>query len=133
MIAPVVSIDKNRLDIDLIHQFLNNSYWAKGRTKVQVQISIDHSMCFGLYLNEEQIGFARVITDTVVFAYLMDVFIVEQHQGRGYAKQLLNSIFHHQALKSVGKWFLATQDAHDLYRQFNFVDATPNIYMERKT
>lgn len=127
-----VSSDKNKLDIVLIHDFLTNSYWASGRTIEQVKKSIENTFCFGIYYNEEQIGFARVLIDKVVFAYLMDVFIIEPYRGKGYSKILLNEILGHPELAEIGKWFLATRDAHNLYKQFQFVEISkPERFMER--
>lgn len=130
---PIINTDKTQLDIDLICQFLTNSYWGKERTREQIITSIDNTMCFGMYLEGEQIGFARVLTDKAFFAYLMDVFIIESHRGKGYSKQLLKVIFDDAELQDVRKWFLATKDAHGLYRQFGFVDAQADLYMERKS
>ncbi|UCH66241.1 MAG: GNAT family N-acetyltransferase [Ignavibacterium sp.] len=115
-----ISTDKNKLDVKLIHEFLTKSYWAEGRTFEQVKVSIENSLCWGMYLNDEQIGFARVLTDGTVVAYLMDVFITDKHRGKGYSKMLLNEVLAHKDLQSVGKWVLATKDAHDLYRQYGF-------------
>jgi N-acetylglutamate synthase-like GNAT family acetyltransferase len=115
-----ISTDKNKLDVPLIHEFLTKSYWAERRTFEQVKISIDNSLCWGMYLNGEQIGFARVLTDRAVVAYLMDVFITEKYRGKGYSKMLLNEILAHKDLQSISKWVLATKDAHDLYKQFGF-------------
>lgn len=127
-----VSTDQRKLDITLIHDFLTTSYWAKGRTIEEVKKSIDNTLCFGIYLDNEQVGFARVLTDKVVFAYLMDVFIIEKHRGKGYSKILLGEILNHPELSEIKKWFLGTRDAHDLYRQFQFVEIpTPERYMER--
>jgi len=127
-----VSTDKSKLDIALIHEFLTNSYWGKGRTLEQVQTTIDNTICFGIYKDNEQIGFARVLTDKVVFAYLMDVFILDKQRGKGYSKILLDEIFKYQNFAEIGKWFLGTRDAHNLYRQFQFVEiAKPEMFMER--
>ncbi len=116
----VISTDKNRLDIDFIHQFLTESYWAKGRTKDEIRISIEHCLCFGVYKENRQIGFARILTDYVVFGYIMDVFISKEHQGKGYAKQLMKTITLHKELQDVKRWMLATHDAHRFYQQFGF-------------
>ncbi|MBG6130501.1 N-acetylglutamate synthase-like GNAT family acetyltransferase [Aquimarina sp. EL_43] len=116
----VISTDKEKLDINFIHEFLTRSYWAKGRTKEQIQTTIEHSMCFGIYLDEKQIGFTRVLTDYVVYAYLMDVFIIEQQQGNGYAKQLMQAVMGHPKLQTIRRWMLLTKDAHKLYQQFGF-------------
>jgi N-acetylglutamate synthase-like GNAT family acetyltransferase len=83
-------------------------------------MSIQHSICFGVYENERQIGFARVISDQVVFAYIMDVFILDSYQGHGYGKQLMQAIHDHEDLKDVEQWYLKTKDAHKFYRVFNY-------------
>ena len=100
-----ISLDKQKLDISLIHSFLSKSYWAAERTKAQVEKSIENSRCYGLYLDNEQIGFARVVTDKVVFAYLMDVFIVEKYQQKGYGQILLDAILNDEEIKTVQNWF----------------------------
>jgi len=123
-----VSTDKNKLDVPFIQNFLKDIYWAAGRTIDEVQTTIDASFCFGIYLDEKQIGFARVVTDYVVFAYLMDVFIDEKHRGKGYSKQLMQYMMEHESVKDVKVWRLATTDAHDLYRQFGF---TPLSHPEK--
>lgn len=128
-----VSNDKNKLNVLFIQQFLKDTYWAKGRTMTEVQITIDNSFCFGIYLNEKQIGFARVITDYVVFAYVMDVFIVEEHRGKGYSSILINSMITEPKLKEVKIWRLATLDAHFLYQKFGFKALeNPEKMMEKK-
>ncbi|AXT52402.1 N-acetyltransferase [Aquimarina sp. BL5] len=124
----IISTEKSELDIDFIHQFLTNSYWAKGRTKEEVRTSIEHCLNFGVYLDEQQVGFARVLTDYTVFGYLMDVFIAENHRGKGYSKKLIKSIIEHPELQKVNRWMLATADAHGLYKQFGF-DVLPNPKM----
>jgi GNAT superfamily N-acetyltransferase len=87
---PLISDDKSKLDVELIHNFLTTSYWAKGRTIEEVKKSIEHSICFGVYKGGKQIGFARIVTDYTVIAYLMDVFILEEYRGNGFSKLLLN-------------------------------------------
>ncbi|MFV5684835.1 GNAT family N-acetyltransferase [Flavobacterium sp. GB2R13] len=127
-----VSTDKNKLDVPFIQHFLKDIYWAAGRTMAEVQITIDNSFCFGIYLNDKQIGFARVITDYVVFAYLMDVFITEEHRGKGYSSILINSMMKEPKLKEVKIWRLATSDAHFLYEKFGFkLLAHPEKLMEK--
>lgn len=116
----IISDDKSKLDIKLIHNFLTNSYWGKGRTFNEVKRSIEHSYCFGIYDGNDQVGFARVITDFVVFAYLMDVFIIEEFRGRGLSKKLLQKIFDDMRFSKIKKWMLATDDAHTLYEKFGF-------------
>ena len=128
-----VSTDKNKLNVMFVQQFLKDTYWATGRTMTEVQITIDNSFCFGIYLNEKQIGFARVITDYVVFAYVMDVFIVEEHRGKGYSSILINSMTTEPKLKQVKIWRLATLDAHFLYQKFGFKALeNPEKMMEKK-
>lgn len=127
-----VSTDKNKLDIPFIQQFLKDIYWAAGRTMEEVQTSINHSFCFGIYLDDKQIGFARVITDYVVFAYLMDVFIDEKHRGKGYSSILIRNMMEEPKLKEVKIWRLATADAHFLYKKFGFNElANPEKLMEK--
>ena len=127
-----ISKDKSRLDIDLIHEFLTDTYWAKGRTRDEVKTSIEHSLCFGVYIDNKQIGFARIATDYVVFAYLMDVFILTEHRGNGYSKQLMKVVNEEPLLKSCKVWMLKTSDAHKLYNQFGYSELKhPEKLMER--
>ena len=127
-----VSTDKSKLDVPFIQHFLKDIYWAAGRTIEEVQTSIDHSFCFGIYLDNKQIGFARVITDYVVFAYLMDVFITEEHRGKGYSSVLIDSMMKEPQLQNIKIWRLATKDAHFLYRRFGFNElAHPEKLMEK--
>ncbi len=116
----VVSTDTQKLDLDRIHSFLTQSYWAEGRTREEVIKSIQNSLPFGIFIHNEQIGFARVLTDYCVFGYLMDVFIIKEYRGQGYAKQLVASILDHPDLQNVQRWMLATKDAHGLYEQMGF-------------
>jgi GNAT superfamily N-acetyltransferase len=116
----IFSDDKSKLDTGLIYKFLTNSYWAKGRTIEEVKKSIEHSICFGVYKDDKQIGFARIVTDYTIFAYLMDVFILEEYRGKGISKLLLNKIFKDDRFKGVKKWMLSTKDAHSLYAGFGF-------------
>ncbi|TDE01576.1 GNAT family N-acetyltransferase [Flavobacterium hiemivividum] len=127
-----VSTDKNKLDVPFIQHFLKDIYWAAGRTIDEVQMTIDHSFCFGIYLNEKQIGFARVITDYIVFAYVMDVFITEEYRGKGYSSVLVDAMMKEPQLKQVQVWRLATADAHFLYEKFGFtLLAKPERMMEK--
>ena len=97
-----------------------------------MQTTIDTSLCFGVYVNEQQIGFGRVATDYAVFAYLMDVFILPTHKGKGYSKQLMEAIINAEELKECKTWMLKTSDAHGLYKQFGFTELkNPDIVMER--
>ncbi|MNX52479.1 Acetyltransferase (GNAT) family protein [compost metagenome] len=127
-----VSADKKKLDIPFIQDFLKDIYWAAGRTIDEVQVTIDNSFCFGIYLDDKQIGFARVITDYVVFAYVMDVFITEEHRGKGYSSILIEAMMNEPKLKEVKIWRLATKDAHFLYQKFGFKPlAHPERMMEK--
>lgn len=128
-----ISTDKNLLDIGIIHDYLSNrSYWAKGRSIETVKRSVENSLCFGVYHNSgKMVGFARVLTDYAVFAYLMDVFILEEYRKLGLAKELMKSIMNHPDLQQLQRFMLATSDAHKLYEQFGFsVTATPEKMME---
>jgi GNAT superfamily N-acetyltransferase len=115
-----VSTNKSKLDVPFIQNFLKDVYWAAGRTMEEVQTTIDSSFCFGIYLEDNQIGFCRVITDYVVFAYVMDVFIDENHRGKGYSSILINAMMTEPQLQQVKIWRLATSDAHFLYKKFGF-------------
>ena len=127
-----VSTDKSKLDIPFIQNFLKDVYWAAGRTIEDVQTTIDSSFCFGIYLDEKQIGFCRVITDYVVFAYVMDVFIDENHRGKGYSSILVNAMMTEPKLQEVKIWRLATLDAHFLSEKFGFKRlAHPEKMMEK--
>ncbi|TBX70632.1 N-acetyltransferase [Flavobacterium silvisoli] len=128
----IVSTDKSKLDVPFIQHFLKDIYWAAGRTIEEVQTTIDASVCFGIYLDDRQIGFARVITDYVVFAYLMDVFIDEKHRGKGYASVLIDAMMKEPQLQQVKIWRLATSDAYFLYKKFGFTAlAHPEKMMEK--
>jgi len=128
----VVSTDKSRLDVPFIQDFLKDIYWAAGRTMEEVQTTIDASVCFGIYKDGKQIGFARVITDYVVFAYLMDVFITPGERGKGYSSQLIKTMMEAPELQRVKIWRLATTDAHFLYEKFGFSPlAHPEKMMEK--
>lgn len=127
-----VSTDKSKLNVPFIQDFLKDIYWAAGRTIDEVQRTIDSSVCFGIYLDDVQIGFARVITDYVVFAYVMDVFITEEHRGKGYSSVLISAMMEEPVLKEVKIWRLATSDAHFLYEKFGFKPlAHPEKMMEK--
>ena len=128
-----VSTDKNKLDVPFIQTFLKDIYWTAARTIEEVQTTIDASVCFGIYLNDKQIGFARVITDYVVFGYVMDVFITEEHRGKGYSSVLIEKMMSEPVLKDIKIWRLATTDAHFLYTKFGFKSLEhPEKMMEKK-
>lgn len=127
-----ISKDKSRLDTNMIHKFLTKTYWAKGRTIEEVKTSIKHCLCFGVYEKNNQIGFARIATDYVVFAYVMDVFILPEHRGKGYSKQLMKAVNEDPLLQSCKVWMLKTSDAHKLYSQFGYTELkNPEKVMER--
>ncbi|WP_409415390.1 GNAT family N-acetyltransferase [Flavobacterium sp. PS2] len=128
----IVSTDKNKLDVPFIQHFLKDIYWTAARKMEEVQTTIDNSFCFGIFLDDKQIGFARVITDYVVFAYVMDVFITEEHRGKGYSSVLIERMINEPALKEVKIWRLATTDAHFLYSKFGFTALkSPEKMMEK--
>lgn len=129
-----VSADKTMLDIDAIHEFLSTrSYWARGRTRETVVRSIENSLCFGVYdARGKMVAFARVATDCAVFSYLMDVFVLEGHRGRGLGKKLMDYITSFPPLQGLKRWQLATADAHGLYRRYGFRElAEPEKHMEK--
>lgn len=116
-----ISTDKTKLNMSVIYNFIANSYWAKGIPKSVMQKAIDNSMCFGVYsAQNEQIGFARVVTDNATFAYLADVFIIPDLQGNGLSKLLVKTIVEHPELQGLRRFLLATADAHGLYAQYGF-------------
>lgn len=122
-----ISTDKRRLNVAIIHDYLCNvSYWANGRLLPAVQKSIEHSLCFGLYHHQQQVGFARVVTDYATFGWLCDVFILKGHRGQGLAKWLVESIVNHPALINIQRLILATGDAHELYRRYGGFELLPN-------
>src|ERR1700729_241256 len=127
-----ISTDQDRLDVNMIHAFLaNESYWVPGISRAGVEKCINHSLCFGAYLNGRQIGFARVVTDYVRFAHLLDVFIVPEFRGRGIGKLLIENILAHRELRTIVRYTLGTQDAHGLYAQYGFAaPANPERQME---
>jgi GNAT superfamily N-acetyltransferase len=129
-----ISTDKSKLQLDVIHHYLSTeSYWAKHIPLEIVERSIENSLCFGVYFNDEQIGFARVVSDFAVFGYLADVFILEAHRGKSLSKRLMEAIMEHPMLQGLRLFALKTKDAHGLYKQFGFiVGKNPENYMEIK-
>ena len=126
-----ISTDKGRLDVAVIHGFLTMSYWAAGVPMDVVKRSIEHSLAFGVFKEDQQVGFARIITDYATFAYLGDVFILEPFRGRGLSKWLMEVIVGHPELQGLRRWMLLTRDAHGLYRQVGFTEPShPERYME---
>ena len=130
----LISTDRSRLNIDLIHDFLSKtSYWAIGRGRDVVQRSIDHSLSFGVYKGNDQVGFARVVTDYATFAWIADVFVVPEHRGQGLSKWLMDVMVSHSQLQGFRRWVLATKDAHTLYERFGFIPLhRPERWMERQ-
>jgi GNAT superfamily N-acetyltransferase len=126
-----ISTDRRRLDLDVIHGFLTRTYWAEGRSRERVARAIDHSLPFGLYHADKQVGFARVVTDSVVIAFLADVFVLEAHRGKGLGAWLVEVATALPELRAVRRWLLGTRDAHDLYRRFGFREPTAGVLMER--
>ncbi len=131
----IISTDKAKLNLQFVHKFLSEeSYWAKNIPIETVKRSIDNSLCFGVYLDDVQIGFARVITDCATFAYLADVFIIPRYRSKGVSKKLMEFIKSHPGLQGLRRWMLATVDAHGLYKQFGFTEiAHPERLMEIST
>jgi GNAT superfamily N-acetyltransferase len=126
-----VTTDPSRLDLDVIHGYLARSYWAQGIPREVVARAMAHSLCFGAFEGDRQVGFARVVTDRATFAYVCDVFVLESHQGRGVGKQLMAAIMAHPELQGLRRLALFTRDAHGLYRQFGFGETRfPDRFME---
>jgi GNAT superfamily N-acetyltransferase len=140
----LISTDPARLDLNVIHGFLTNCYWAKGIPREVVARSIEHALCFGVYDgNRAQVAFARVISDFATIAYIGDVFVLETFRGRGLGKWLMECITSHPALQDLRRWMLTTRDAHGLYSQVGFTPVKaperfmevhrPDVYQIRKT
>lgn len=129
-----ISTDPQRLDVEMLHRYLSTStYWATGRPLAVVLRSLAHSLCFGLYQEGAQVGFARVITDYATFAWLADLFVVDAHRGRGLGVWLSETILAHPDLQGFRRWALATKDAQGLYRKFGFTELKrPERWMERR-
>jgi len=124
-----ITTDKNEMSIDAIHDYLSHSYWAESVPKLVVAKAVENSLCFAVLFSdqnsdEKQVGFARLITDTATFAYLADVYILEEHRGNGLSKQLMTAIIAHPQLQGLRRMMLATRDAHGLYEQFGFTALT---------
>jgi len=127
----LVSTDPDLLQLDAIQDFLSRAYWAQGRPRHIIQRSIQNSLCFGVYQDAAQVGFARLVTDYTTYAWLCDVFIHEDFRGRGLAKLLIHCVTEHPELQNLRRWALATRDAHGLYEQFGFSQISdPQKYMQ---
>lgn len=127
-----ITTDMRRLDLHAIHAFLSQTYWSPGIPLAVLKKAIENSLAFGVFRGQEQIGFARVVTDKATFAYLADVYILEAHRGKGLSKRLLEEIHAHAELQGLRRFLLATRDAHGLYAQFGFQPlANPSRMMEK--
>ncbi|GAA4886274.1 GNAT family N-acetyltransferase [Flaviramulus aquimarinus] len=126
------SSDFDDMDLALIYKFVKNSYWGESRTFEEQKTASKNTINFGLFHNKKQMAYARVMTDKVFFAYLLDVFVIEAYQGKGYSKLLIDNILNFPELKNIDKWMLATKDAHELYKKFDFVAIkSPEKLMEK--
>ncbi|MFI5235585.1 MAG: GNAT family N-acetyltransferase [Gemmatimonadales bacterium] len=130
----LISTDPTRLDLDVIHGYLTQSYWSPGISREVVQRALAHSLCFGIYHDRDgQVGFGRVVTDQATFGYLADVFVLEAHRGHGLSKTLMEVVMAHPALQGLRRFTLATRDAHGLYAQFGFTPLEkPERHMEKR-
>jgi GNAT superfamily N-acetyltransferase len=127
-----ISTDPARLDLDAVTDLLSRSYWAAGRKRETIARSFEHSLVFGVYDGEKQIGLARIVSDYTTYAWLCDVFIHEDYRGRGLGKWLLETILAHPELQGLRRFVLATRDAHGLYAQYGFTPlASPDRWMEK--
>jgi len=129
----LVSTNPDKLDLTVIHGYLSRSYWAEEIPFETVKRSVEHSLCFGVYTAGKQIGFARVISDYTTFAYLADVFILEEERGKGLSKFLMECILKHKELQGLRNFSLMTQDAHSLYARYGFKNIPkPENFMAKK-
>lgn len=127
-----ISDDPARLDLDAICEFLSRAYWAETRPRELIEKSIQFSLNFGVYDGDRQIGFARVVTDRAIFAYLCDVFIDEAYRGQSLGKWMMDCVMSHPDLQGMRRWCLLTRDAHGLYKQFGFTElGDPSRWMEK--
>lgn len=127
----LVSTDRARIDVGAVHAFLTQTYWSPGIPETVIRRAIAGSICFGIYHGRQQVGFARVITDEATYAYLSDVYVLEEHRGHGLATWMMQVIMEHPALQGLRRFFLSTRDAHGLYARFGFGPvANPDRQME---
>jgi GNAT superfamily N-acetyltransferase len=129
----VITTDSARVDIDVVYDFLNKeSYWARGVPLDVIKRSITGSMCFSMFRGDEQVGFARVVSDRATVAYLGDVFVVTAHRGKGLSKWLVECILAHPELQGLRRFMLVTSDAHGLYEKYGFTPLkSPPRWMEK--
>lgn len=128
----LISTDTRRLDRECVWSFLSGTYWARKRPRASMDKALNNSLCFGVYDDAKQVGFARVVTDLATFGYLADVFILESHRKRGLGLWLVQTILSHPDLKGIRRLMLLTQDAHGLYSRLGFVPAShPEHVMEK--
>ena len=126
-----ISTDPAQLDFGAVHAYLTRCYWSPGISRELVERAAEHSLCFGLYRGQEQVGYARVINDRTTFAYLCDVYVLEEHRGHGLAVWMMEVITAHPDLQGLRRFVLITRDAHELYRKFGFTPlARPEGWME---
>lgn len=137
-----ITNDNSEMDVAAIHAYLSRSYWSENVPQKVVEKAIANSLCFGVIFEhdgqKEQVAFARLITDSATFAYLADVYVLEEHRGQGLSKKMMSDIIKHPQLQGLRRMMLATRDAHSLYEQFGFTPITdekmfmqlwqPNIY-----
>jgi GNAT superfamily N-acetyltransferase len=129
----IISTDQSLLDFEVIYSYLNGeSYWARGIPAERLKNAISNSLCFGIYRQNKQVGFARVVTDKATFAYICDVFILPDSRRLGLSKWLIQTIVEYPELQGLRRWSLATADAQGLYKQFGFTEISrPERWMEK--
>lgn len=128
----LLTTDKTKLDLHMIHKFLSGeSHWAKNIPFDRVKKSVENSLCFGLFFNDNQVGFARVISDFSTIAYLGDLFILKEHRGKGLSRWMLEEIMNYPELRGLRRWILVTKDAHEVYQQYGWaMVARPENWLE---
>lgn len=126
-----ISVDNDQLQLDEIFGYLSRSYWAAGRSLAVVKRSLQNSLCFGLFHANRQIGLVRVVTDYATFAYVCDVYVLEEYQGQGLGKWLMSVVTAYPELQGLRRWSLLTRDAHEFYGQYGFTKLElPEMWME---
>jgi GNAT superfamily N-acetyltransferase len=127
-----ISTDQAKLNVDAVFTYISKeSYWASGIPRDVVERSLRNSLCFGLYRDNAQIGFTRVVSDYATMAYVGDVYVLAEHRGRGLSKWMMECVLAHPELQHLRRWILVTRDAHELYRKFGFTNLKrPEGYME---